>query len=84
MPGVDDVQVEASETFMAQVQTIDSQVVTVWVPQYERAIVVRYNHLNATAFELTNLLVAAGLEPGAPENIGRAGKPIVIPPDVAT
>ena len=56
--------------------------VTVYVEQFERAVVVTYNQMNIGAGDLSKIMTDSGLSASQPERIGRVGKQIVIPRDV--
>ena len=81
--GVEDIQVVEEEVeLVSKEQTIGDHQVTVLVPRYERAVLVTYNQMNVSAGDLADVMTATGFEVGQPENIGRVGKNIIIPPDV--
>jgi hypothetical protein len=82
--GVEDVQIADDVQIVPEKQTIDGEQVTVHVEHYERAVIVTYNRINAGAEDLAEVMTASGFGVGQPENIGRVGKNIVIPPDVVT
>lgn len=63
-------------------QTINGQLVTVYVEHFERAVIVKYNRMNLSAENLASIITDTGFEVSQPENIGRIGKKIIIPPDV--
>ena len=78
------VGVEALQVVEEEVELVgqEKEGATVLVPRYERAIIVTYNRMNVGAATLADLMVAAGFQVGQPENIGRIGKQIIIPPNV--
>jgi len=81
--GVECVQiVEEDAGLVPQQRTISTTQVTVLVPQFKRAVIIRYNQQNAGAADLAQTITAAGFTAGPPETVGSIGKSIVIPPDV--
>lgn len=80
--GVENLQVEEKVELVSEEQTIGDQQVTVLVPRYERATIVTYNQMNVSAGDLADIMTDVGFEVGQPQNIGRVGKQIVIPPNV--
>ena len=80
--GVEDVKVVEEVHLVPQAQTVDGQMVTVYVEQFERAVVVTYNQMNVGTGDLISIMAAAGFGARQPERIGRVGKQIVIPRDV--
>ena len=65
-----------------QAQTVAGQPVTVYVEQFERAVVVTYNQMNVSAGDLASIMAAVGFDSSQPERLGRVGKQIIIPRDV--
>ena len=63
-------------------ETIDGEEVTVYVKRIEHSLIVTYNQTNLRTKDLSDLITDAGFEVAEPENIGRIGKNIIIPPDV--
>ena len=80
--GVEDVKVVEEIRLVPQAQTVDGQTVTVYVEQFERAVVVTYNELNVSAGDLASIMTAAGFDRSQPERLGRVGQQIIIPRDV--
>jgi hypothetical protein len=82
MVGIEDVQLKEEEVALVeQEKTFDGEEVTVFVPRYERAVIVTYNRMSVDARAIIAAITAAGLRVGRPERIGRVGKSIVIPAD---
>ena len=80
-PGVDDVRVEEDATELVRVETtIDAETVSYERPAITRAVVVSYQRLTVTSEELSEVITAAGFDPGPAQTIGRVGKEIVVPP----
>lgn len=79
--GVLDLLVIEKVQLVPEVQTIDSQQVTVHVEHYQRTAIVTYNQMNVDAEELADAIAAVGFAVSQPETIGRIGKRIVIPPN---
>lgn len=80
--GVEDVQIADDISVVPEQQTLQGQSVTVFIEQYDLAVVVTYNLMNVSAEDLGNVITASGFVVAQTENIGRVGKNIVIPPDV--
>src|SRR5215813_14119802 len=80
--GVEDVKVVEETHLVPQAHTVDGQTVTVYVEQFERAVVVTYNQMNVSAGDLISIMATSGFHVSQPERIGRVGKQIVIPRDV--
>lgn len=80
--GVEEATIEEDILLISQEQVLDGQNLTIYSEQYKRAVVITYNRMNITSGELGDVLMAAGFGVSQPENIGRIGKKIVIPPDV--
>jgi hypothetical protein len=80
--GVEDVKVVDDIRLVAREQTIDGQKITVNVEHYEQAVMVTYNQMNVSTGDLADVIFAVGFAMTQPENIGRVGKQIIIPPDV--
>ena len=76
--GVEDIKVVEETRLVPQAQTVDGQ--TVYVEQFERAVVVTYNQMNVSAGDLLVSWLPQALT-SAREDRSR-GKPIVIPRDV--
>lgn len=64
------------------VQTHDGQKVTIQIERFERSVIVTYNQMNLSAEDLSDVITAADFEVCQPQNIGRVGKNIIIPPDI--
>jgi hypothetical protein len=79
--GVEDVKVVEETRLVPQAHTVDGQTGTVYVEQFERAVVVTYNQMNVSTGDLVARIKALGFD-SHPERIGRVGKQIVIPRDV--
>lgn len=80
--GVEDVKIVEEIHLLAQAQTIAGQLATVYVEQFERAVVVTYNQMNVSAGALAGIMAAAGFDSSQPERLGRVGKQVIIPRDV--
>ncbi len=80
--GVENLQVVDEVRMVPEAQTMDGKQVTVYMEHDERAVIVTYNPLNVSAKDLADVMTAQGFVVGHPENIGRVGKNITIPPDV--
>lgn len=81
MVGVEDLKVEEKVVLVEEARTVEEQQITVYVEQFERAVIVTYNQMNVSAEALAAAMSDVGFEVGEPEDIGRVGKQIVIPPD---
>lgn len=81
--GVEDVKVVENIQLVSEEQTHDSQQVTIYVEHFERSVIVTYNRMNLSAEDLASVISNTGFEVSHPENIGRVGKKIIIPPDIA-
>jgi len=81
IPGVKDVSIK--EDTQPVLKEIVGEV-EVYAEILTRVVIVTYNHLNVTAAELTKAIKDEDerFSVGKPENTGRIGKKIVIPPDV--
>lgn len=80
--GVENLQVVDEAQIAPEAQTIEGKPVTVYVEHDERAVIATYNPLNVSAKDLADVMTAQEFVVGHPENIGRVGKNIIIPPDV--
>lgn len=80
--GVEDVKIAEDIHLVPEKQTHNGQQATVHVEHFERAVIVTYNRMNLSAEDLVSIITDTGFEVSQPENIGRVGKKIVIPPDV--
>lgn len=80
--GVEDVKVVDDIRLVPEEQTINGQLVTVYAEHFERAVIVKYNRMNLSAENLASIITDTGFEVSQPENVGRIGKKIIIPPDV--
>ncbi|WP_347275086.1 hypothetical protein [Candidatus Kuenenia sp.] len=80
--GVEDVKVVENIQLVPEEQTLDGQQVTVHVEHFERAVIVTYNRMNMCVEDLASIITDTGFGVSQPENIGRVGKKIIIPPDV--
>jgi hypothetical protein len=80
--GVEDVRLLDDIQLAAQEQIIGGQNVIVNVERHEQAVTVVYNRMYVSAGELASIILGTGFAATEPENIGRVGKRIVIPPDV--
>ncbi|MCP4428750.1 MAG: hypothetical protein GY803_30055 [Chloroflexi bacterium] len=79
--GVESIRLIEEESFVEEETEFAGELVTIHAPEYERAIIIAYNQVNVVIDTLVSLIEAAGFDVGAPENIGRVGKQIIIPPD---
>jgi len=82
--GVENIQVVEEVRIVPEEERISGKVVTVNTEQYERAVILTYNSINIGSDELTRVIDSAGFAAGHPENTGRVGKEISIPPDAMT
>ena len=82
MVGVENLQVVDDIQIIPEIQMIDGVQVTVYAEHFEWSVIVTYNRMNLSAEDLTSIITNAGFEVRQPENIGRIGKNIIIPPDV--
>jgi hypothetical protein len=80
--GVEKVEVVEEIRLARRAQTVGGRRVILNVEQFERATLVTYNQLNASAVDLAGIIAASGLVVGPPERLGRVGKQIIIPRDV--
>jgi hypothetical protein len=80
--GVEGVKVVEEIHLVPQAQTVAGRPDTVYVEQFERAVVVTYNQMNVSAGDLASIMTAAGFGSSQPERLGRLGKQIIIPRDV--
>jgi hypothetical protein len=80
--GVEGVKVVDEIRLVAQEQTISGQTITVNVERHELAVMVTYNQMNVSTGNLADVIAAVGFGMTQPENVGRVGKKIIIPPDV--
>jgi hypothetical protein len=88
VPGVRDVSIEENVQLVEETVECEGHQVVVNAENFKRVVIVTYNHLNVTAMDLTNAIEKEDeqgnkkFNVGEPENIGRIGKKIIIPPDV--
>jgi len=90
--GVKDIRMEESVTLVEEEELVNATTVTVHVPQYARAIVVMHNALNVKPETLVEVIATVltdtgfntDVEVGQPEQIGRIGKKIIIPPNTVS
>ncbi len=61
--------------------TVAGETIAVAGQSYQRAVIIDYNRLTISEAELTAAINAAGFIAGTPENSGRIGRKIIIPPD---
>ncbi len=54
--------------------------VTIEAEKFERALIITYNRMNVDAKVLLDTIASGGFTAGEPNDIGRTGKKIVIPP----
>lgn len=80
--GVEDFRVVETVQLVPEKQTMEDKQVTIYTERYERAVIVTYNRMNVRTKDLADIMTSAGFEVGQPENIGRVGKRIIIPPDI--
>ncbi|MDD5319212.1 MAG: hypothetical protein PHD43_01100 [Methylococcales bacterium] len=80
--GVEGVKVVDEIRLVAQEQTIGGQTIKVNVERHDLAVTVTYNRMNISISDLADVMAAVGFGVTQPENIGRVGKKIIIPPDV--
>ncbi len=62
-------------------QTVAGESIPVAGQSYERAVIIEYNSLTISEEMLTAAISSSGFIAGTPENRGRIGKQIIIPPD---
>jgi hypothetical protein len=80
--GVEEVKVVEDIHVVPKAQIVGGQGVTLHIEQFERALLVTYNHLNMSSRDLVGIITATGFVVGPPERLGRVGKQIIIPRDV--
>ncbi len=80
--GVECVKIVDDISLVPEEQTHNGQLVTVYAEHFERSVIVTYNNMNLSAEDLAGIITDTGFEVSQPENIGRTGKKIIIPPDV--
>ena len=80
--GVESFYVSQEVELVQKEETIGGEEVTVYVKRIEHSLIVTYNQTNLSTKDLSDLITDAGFEVAEPENIGRIGKNIIIPPDV--
>lgn len=80
--GVEGVKVVDEIRLVTQEQTIGGQTITVNVERHELAVIVTYNQMNVSSGNLADVIAAVGFGMKQPENVGRVGKKIIIPPGV--
>jgi hypothetical protein len=80
--GIESCYVSQEVELVQKEETIDGEEVTVYVERIEHSLIVTYNQTNLSTKDLSDLITDAGFEVVEPENIGRIGKNIIIPPDV--
>ena len=81
--GVEAVEVVEKIDLALKVVSVGGQSVTLHVEHFERALLVTYNQLNTSDRDLTGIITASGFAVGAPARLGRVGRQIIIPRDVA-
>jgi hypothetical protein len=81
--GVEKVEPVEEIRFVQKAQSVGRRRVILHVEQFERAILVTYNQLNTSDGELAGIITASGFAARAPERLGRLGKQIIIPRDIA-
>lgn len=79
--GVVNYQIVDEVQIVPEVQTISGSNVKVYHEQNQRAIILTYNRMNVSAKDLVDAIEAAGFIVAEPQNLGRAGKSIIIPQD---
>jgi hypothetical protein len=79
--GVIDFQVIENWELVPQIQSIGEQQVRLMIDSFERAVIVTYNTMNISLYDLGAAMAESGFVIGQPERVGRVGKSIVIPPD---
>lgn len=79
--GMMDYRIVEDWQLVPQVQSIGEEQVLVMIDLFERAVIVTYNTMNISPFELGGVMAESGFQVGQPERVGRVGKSIVIPPD---
>jgi hypothetical protein len=81
--GVEDVRVEEEIELISEIQEINGEKREVIIEQrFHRAVMIAYNQMNIGLAELSELIVNSGFEVSEPQNVGRVGKQMVIPPPV--
>lgn len=82
MTGVEDLQiVDEAQVVPVDKIIIDGEEVTIYDENFQRAVIVTYNQMNVSTKDLANTIEAVGFVVAEPQNIGRVGKSIIIPPD---
>jgi len=81
--GVEAALLEEEWSLLPETQIVDGQEVTVNVEHVAYSVRVTYNRLNLGTAEIAAFIAGFGFEVDEPQAVGRAGKPIVIPPDTA-
>ena len=79
--GVEDVRIEDTIQLLPEEQTHNGKKVTIYIERFERSVMVTYNRMNINTQDVANMISASGFEVGQPENIGRIGKHLIIPPN---
>lgn len=80
--GIENFQVIEDIKIIPELRTINGEQITVNAEKFERGIIVTYNSMNNSIKEIIEVISTAGFEVGKPQNLGRIGKSIIIPPDI--
>lgn len=80
--GVLDVHTVQEAQLVPTVRTVEERQVTVYADDYTRAVIVTYNRVNVSAETLSDVIATTGFGTGQAQRIGRAGKQIIIPPNI--
>lgn len=81
--GVEDIQTVENITLSPMEQMQGDRRVIVYTEQYERAVLVTYNKMNIRIEDIKDVIRNAGFDVGKPQIIGRVGKNIIIPRNIA-
>lgn len=82
--GVENLEIVDDIQIVPETQTVGGEQVIVYVEYPQRAIIVTYNQMKVGSEDLVTVMSSLNFKVGHPENIGRIGKQIIIPPDVVS
>ncbi|MEO8258892.1 MAG: hypothetical protein ABI868_16215 [Acidobacteriota bacterium] len=80
--GVEEAAVVEDVRLVPARRTVSGQIVTLHIEEFERAVLVTYNRLNASDQVLAAIITASGFTVRPAERLGRVGRQIIIPRDV--
>jgi phage tail protein X len=80
LAGVEQAEIQDEVQYVAQVQQVGGQTVTVTVEHLVSAVQVTFNSLVTSPDVIDAAITAAGFKPGAAEQLGQVGQQIIIPP----